>query len=37
VPKKVEQSNDTIHRHKSNKIKIGMNEMRVDGSETCVR
>jgi len=26
-----------IHRHKSNKIKIGMNEMTVIISEICVR
>jgi len=39
VPKKVEQINDHffIDTYKSNKIKIGGNEMTVNDSETCVR
>jgi len=38
VPKKVEQTNDYlfIGTYKSNKIKIGMNEMMVNDSEMCV-
>jgi len=34
VPKKVEQINDT---YKSNKIKVGMNDMMVNDSEMRVR
>jgi len=39
VPKKVEQINDYlfIDTYKSSKIKIGMNEMKVNDSEMCVR
>jgi len=39
VPKKVEKFNDYlfIDTHKSNKIKIGINEMTVSDSEMCVR
>jgi len=34
VCKKVEQINDT---YKSNKIKVGMNDMTVNDSKMCVR
>jgi len=34
VPIKVEQINDT---YKSNKIKVGVNDMTVNDSEMCVR
>jgi len=37
VPKKVEQMNDFIDTYKSNKIKIGVNEITVNDSEMCVR
>jgi len=39
VPKKVEQINDNlfIDTYKSNKIKIGVNEMRVNDSEMNMR
>jgi len=39
VPKKVEQINDYlfIDTYTSNKIKIGVNEMKVNGSEMCGR
>jgi len=39
VPKKVEQINDHffIDTCKSNKIKIGVNDMTVNKSEMCVR
>jgi len=39
VPKKVEQINDHlfIYTHKSNNIKIGVNDMTVNDSETCLR
>jgi len=38
VPNKVDQIDDyLIHRHLQVKIKIGMNEMRVNDSEMCVR
>jgi len=39
VPKKVEQINDYlfIDTYKSNKIKIGVNEMRVNDSEMNMR
>jgi len=36
VPKKVEQSNDYLFIDKSNKIKIGVNEMTVNNSEMYV-
>ena len=39
VPKKVEQTNDYlfIDIYKTNKIKIGMNEIRVSDSEMSMR
>jgi len=39
VPKKVEQINDYlfIDTHKSNNIKIGVNDMTVNDSEMCAR
>jgi len=39
VPKKVEQNNDFLFldTYRSNKIKIGVNEMTVNNSEMCVR
>jgi len=39
VPKKVEQINDYlfIDTYRSNKIKIGVNAMRVNHNEMCVR
>jgi len=39
VPKKVEQINDHlfIDTYQSNNIKIGVNNMTVNDSETCVR
>jgi len=39
VPKRVEQINYYlfIDTYKSNNIKIGVNEMRVNDSEMCVR
>jgi len=39
VHKKVEQINDHlfIDTYKSNNIKIGVNDMTVNGSEMCVR
>jgi len=39
VPRKVEQINDYVFMdtYKSNKIKIGVNEMTVNGSEMCAR
>jgi len=39
VPKKVEQINEYLFRdtYKSNKITIGMNEMRVNGGEMSMR
>jgi len=40
VPKKVEQINDhlfIIDTYKSNNIKIGVNDMKVNDSEMCVR
>jgi len=39
VPKKVEQINDHlfIDTYKSNSITIGVNDMKVNDSELCVR
>jgi len=39
MPKKVEHINDYIFidTYKSNKIQIGVNEMRVNDSEMCMR
>jgi len=37
VPKKVNKLMATDHRHNSNKIKDGMNDMTVNDSEMCVR
>jgi len=39
VPKEVEKINDYffIDTYKSNNIKIGVNDMTVNDSETCVR
>jgi len=39
VPTKVEQINDylCIDTYKSNKIKIGVNDMMVNNSEMCLR
>jgi len=39
VSKKVEQINDKlfIDTHKSNNIKVGVNDMTVNDSEMCVR
>jgi len=39
VPKKVEQINDYVFTdtYKSNNIKIGVNDMKVNDSEMCVR
>jgi len=39
MPKRVEQINDYlfIDAHKSNNIKIGVNDMTVNDSEMCVR
>jgi len=37
VPKKIEKINDSlfIDTYKSNKIKVGMNDMTVNDSEMC--
>jgi len=37
VPKKVEQINHCLFIDKSNKIKSGMNEIRVNDSEISMR
>jgi len=39
APKKVEQINDYlfVDTYKSNKIKVGMNEIRANDSKMCMR
>jgi len=37
VPKKAEQINDYLIIDKSNKIKVGVNDMTVNDNEMCLR